>query len=231
MVYVVGPRFEKTFEKSHPSSSAPIEVKIGDVQFLQQLGGLFVEVTARGTGKTPVIPKMAVRIGNTRYELGEPPSTYQPSGSPTIYRPGDTDLVKRGNAILYFGPSESEGERVALCPTGALEVDVPGAAYPMFVPFGIPVPRRTMVNDDDALNELSSWFSSLGDVEARRVIKFADVDQELGLPDGTAERLLEKAVSEYWQVVRKGPGSILFKFRTQLHNSNDDYVRRGAGGF
>ncbi|KYF93173.1 hypothetical protein BE18_05920 [Sorangium cellulosum] len=212
-VYVVGPRFEKTFRTYDPASSEPIDVKIGDVKYLPDVGGVLVSVNARGTGRTPVIPKLSLRVGNTKYELGTPPTAYQTGTPHAVYQPTDTDLIQRGDVTLYFGPSGAGGQEVALRSTGLLEVDVPGLARPIHVPFEISVPRREKVADQDALNELSSWFRMLDDIERTASITFAVVDQRLQLPDGTAKRLLAQAVAEDYEVARQGEDTIMFKFR------------------
>ncbi|WP_437740637.1 hypothetical protein WME73_34510 [Sorangium sp. So ce302] len=212
-VYVVGPRFDKTFRTYDPASSGPIDVKIGDVRYIPDVGGVFVSVTARGTGRTPVVPKLSLRVGNIKYELGTPPTAYQTGTPQAVYQPTDTDLVQRGDATLYFGPSDAGGQGVDLRTTGLLEVDVPGLARPIQVPFEIPVPRRERVTDEDALNELTSWFNKLNEDESEASITFAVVDQKLQLPDGTAKRLLERAVSQHYNVLRKGDDTIMFEFR------------------
>jgi hypothetical protein len=213
MVYVVGPRFGKTFQSYDPETTGPIEVKIGEVEFLPDIGGVFVNVTARGTGRTPVMPKLSLRVGNTKYELGAPPPAHPQGGAGSIYQPDDIDLVQRGDATLYFGPSGSGGQPVALRSTGVLEVDVPGMARPILIPFEIPVPRRTHVKDEDALNELTSWFYRLKDKDRTSAINFEAVDHLLRLPTGTSKRLLPQAVVEHYDVVRRGDDTISFKFR------------------
>ncbi|XYH99457.1 hypothetical protein ACMHYB_06735 [Sorangium sp. So ce1128] len=215
-VYVVGPRFDKTFRSYDPASSGPIDVKIGDVRYIPDVGGVFVSVTARGAGRTPVVPKLSLRVGNMRYELGKPPAVYQTGTPQAVYQPTDTDLAQRGDATLYFGPSDDGGQAVDLRSTGLLEVDVPGLARPIHVPFEIPVPRREKVTDEDALNELTSWFNQLTDEQREAAIKFSVVDEKLQLPDGTAKRLLARAASEDYDIARKGDDTITFKFRRYI---------------
>ena len=224
-VHVVGPGFEKTFQGYDSAATGPIEVKVGEVKYLTDVGAVVVNVTARGAGRTPVAPRLTLRVGNTRYELGVPPSAYQVGGSASIYSPTDADLVERGDATLYFGPTESAGQPVALRSTGVLEVEVPGMTRPMQVPFEIPVPCRDKVKDEDALNELSSWFYQLKDKDRASAIKFDALDQQLRLPTGTSKRLLERAVSEHYEVVRKGDDTIMFKFRERNYEHRDRWDR------
>jgi hypothetical protein len=106
-----------------------------------------------------------------RYQLGIPPTARQTGTPQVVYQPTDTDLAQRGDATLYFGPSDAGGQAVDLRSRGLLEVEVPGLVRPIQVPFEIPVPRRESVADEDALNELTSWFNRLNDDDEKTSLR------------------------------------------------------------
>jgi hypothetical protein len=66
-------------------------------------------------------------------------------------------------------------------------------------------------DDNDILSLLESWMGGRPSGLNRKAIKFEDVDRELGLPRGSAEKHLEKAARRWnYGVVRRGKGTILF---------------------
>jgi hypothetical protein len=91
-------------------------------------------------------------------------------------------------------------------------------------------PRREKIADNDALNELYSWFELLRGEQKKTVIIFADVDRILGLPEGTAKRFLAQAVSEDYHVMRQGEDSIMFTFRESAPHFGTDIYENGWGG-
>jgi hypothetical protein len=65
--------------------------------------------------------------------------------------------------------------------------------------------------DEDYLSILESWIGKRDSGDNRRVIKFAEVDAELGLPSSTAKRLLQKAAAKFNLVqVRSTDSTIIF---------------------
>lgn len=72
----------------------------------------------------------------------------------------------------------------------------------------------------DILSVLESWLSKVGDL-SNRVINFDDLDSELCLPSGSAERYLEYVGRERkkLRVVRRGQKTVLFQNPTVDPNS------------
>jgi hypothetical protein len=60
---------------------------------------------------------------------------------------------------------------------------------------------------------LNSWLGHRPATENRKVLYFENVDQELGLPAGSALQYLEEAAAEWYEVKQKGPNLIQFKER------------------
>lgn len=93
-------------------------------------------------------------------------------------------------------------------------------------------PRREMIEENDALNLLSSWFNALSDMDKRAAITYAVLDHQLDLPDGTTKKHIAQAVSKYYEVDRKGEDTIKFKYRD---NREKPYSfgssKRKFGGF
>jgi hypothetical protein len=66
-------------------------------------------------------------------------------------------------------------------------------------------------NDNDVLGLLQGWMGGRTSEQNLAAIKFADVDNELNLPSGSAKRLLEQAAKEYAYVAKtKGENVITF---------------------
>lgn len=74
-------------------------------------------------------------------------------------------------------------------------------------------PRRERIADNDAINELSSWFYALPDHKRREIVRFAPLDELLDLPDGTAKKLMVQAVSKHYEVSVIGDDTATFKYR------------------
>jgi hypothetical protein len=67
-------------------------------------------------------------------------------------------------------------------------------------------------DDNDIISIIESWMGSRPSGENRQAIKFSDVDRELGLPPGSAEKHIETAARR-WKYVsaRRGKATILFQ--------------------
>ena len=67
-------------------------------------------------------------------------------------------------------------------------------------------------DENDCLSIIQSWMGQSTSTNNTSVIKYADVDRNLGLEHGSAKKYIEQAVKEWRYVVsRKGETTILFK--------------------
>ena len=140
-----------------------------------------------------------------------------------IYDPNhrirDLDNLPRGLEGDQLGPDGERRFKVRVVGPGLHHARVMGPALPV---------RRSHVSDADALNELASWFHALSDAERLGMIRFTDVDAKLGVPDGTAKRLLERALPRY-EVSGRGDETIILKRKPEdlsavlaLYNAPDN---------
>lgn len=66
-------------------------------------------------------------------------------------------------------------------------------------------------DDNDVLSLLESWMGSRPSGLNTRAMRFEDVDREVGIPRGSAEKYLEQAAKRWnYAVRRRGQGTILF---------------------
>ena len=70
---------------------------------------------------------------------------------------------------------------------------------------------RAPLDENDCISLLESWMGQRSSSENQRAIKFDDVDRELGLPAGSAEKHLEQAARRWdYRVARRGANTIVF---------------------
>lgn len=73
-------------------------------------------------------------------------------------------------------------------------------------------PEPSEFNDNDCISILESWMGSRTKGRNLKVMQFDQVDRELGLPKGSAEKFLEMAAKRWgYLVARKGNQTILFE--------------------
>lgn len=93
------------------------------------------------------------------------------------------------------------------------------------------------LDENDQLSMLESWLRSRTWNENLRVIVFAKIDMELGLPEGATKRLIEQAASRLgYEVDRRGATTILLKARARTPSPPPPRrgwspSRDGFGGF
>lgn len=76
-----------------------------------------------------------------------------------------------------------------------------------------PEPRSesTQYDENDCISILESWMGSRPHLDNCRAITFNEVDNELGLPAGTAEKYLEQAGQKWgYFPIRRGTRTIIF---------------------
>jgi len=78
---------------------------------------------------------------------------------------------------------------------------------------GEPEPVATSEYDrNDIMSMLESWMGSRPANLNTQVIRYADIDRELGIPAGSALQYLEQAAQRWgYQVARRGTNTILFR--------------------
>jgi hypothetical protein len=101
-----------------------------------------------------------------------------------------------------------------------IDMVVAAAARPVQQPSALPEttqasPRRTLplnLSDEEMLALIQDWMGRRSTRANSEAIYYEDVDHEIGLPEGTAKRLIEDAARKYGYVPeRKGENLVLFR--------------------
>jgi hypothetical protein len=75
-----------------------------------------------------------------------------------------------------------------------------------------PSEKGDELDENDIVSLLQSWMGGRPSKLNSRTIRFADVDQELGLPRGSAEKHIETAAHRWgYTAERRGKTTILFQ--------------------
>lgn len=156
---------------------------------------------------------VALRLGKNEYRPVEPPSALIDSIASDCFPPSGLVGPTSHEVILYFGLDKNGlGLPARYGSSGLLELRN-GTNTITLEPLDLPEAQAVAILDTDAKIKLASWFDCLTDGERRRAITFVDVDVRLGLPPGTAKRLLADAVSEDYEV--KSAGDTIVAFRAK----------------
>lgn len=147
------------------------------------------------------------RIGRERSYI------FVPRGSDELHLP--TDLL--GLTPLSYDADRTDGNLVAALGPACQRVRRAAQQLGQFLP--IPAhdeagqAKATLLDDpEDIVAMLESWMGARRTAANTSAIKFAEVDQKLGLVEGSTEKFIETAANRWGYVAaRKGKQTILFR--------------------
>lgn len=125
--------------------------------------------------------------------------------TPATFDPDRQD----GNLVASLGPASNRINK-SICKLG-LKIPATGQSE-IDEALSEPSESDLITDENDCISLIQSWMGQRYSGDNTAVIKYADVDRELGLAKGSAERFIEMAAAEWGYIVsRKGTQTILFE--------------------